>query len=81
MAYDSTTGRLALIDDQRGGIAFYDVDQLLAGNVEPKHVLKTDGEASAVPAASEVATTASRRPSRRVPVGQSVVITVPSGRR
>lgn len=47
MAYDAATGRVALTDDKRGGIAFYEVDQLLAGKVEPQHVLQTQGPATA----------------------------------
>lgn len=48
MAYDEANGRLAIVDDSRGGVAFYNVDDLLAGKTDPVDVLETRGPATAL---------------------------------
>ncbi len=48
MAYDEVNGRLAIVDDARGGVALYNVDDLLAANTEPVQVIETRGPACAL---------------------------------
>ena len=45
--YDESTGRLAINDDAQSGLAFYKLDDLLAGKTEQVGFVKTEGPVSA----------------------------------